>query len=101
MSLLHYNEEEIRERLVFFPNWSYRENRLYRSYVFRNFREALAFLVECGIEMERLNHHAEWKHVYNRVEVWLMTHEAGGITDLDFQLAELMDTAYHKYQQPF
>lgn len=99
MSLLHYNEKEIRERLIFFPEWKYQDGKLYRCYEFRHFREALAFMVECGIEAERLNHHPEWKNVYKQVEVWLVTHDSAGVTDLDFQLAEAMDSAYHKYKR--
>ena len=72
------------------PNgWSENNNALYRKIEFKNFSEAFAFMVRVAMEAERMNHHPLWTNVYNKVEIWLSTHDAGDIiTDRDVKLAE-------------
>ena len=62
-----------------------------RSYRFGSFREAMAFMLRAAFEAEAANHHPEWSNVYNRVEVRLTTHDAGGLTERDLALAAAMD----------
>ncbi len=62
-----------------------------RSYRFRNFRDAMAWMTRAAFEAEALDHHPEWSNVYNRVEVRLTTHDAGGLTEKDISLAERME----------
>jgi 4a-hydroxytetrahydrobiopterin dehydratase len=70
-------------------NWIEKDNTLYRKIEFKNFSEALAFMVRAGLEAEKMNHHPLWTNVYNKVEIWLSTHDAGDIvTEKDVQLAE-------------
>lgn len=70
-------------------NWSDENNSLYRKFEFKNFSEAFAFMVRVAIEAERINHHPKWTNVYNTIEVWLSTHDAGDIiTGKDVKLAE-------------
>jgi 4a-hydroxytetrahydrobiopterin dehydratase len=70
-------------------NWTEQKNTLYRKIEFKNFSEALAFMVRAGLEAEKMNHHPLWTNVYNKVEIWLSTHDAGDIvTEKDVQLAE-------------
>ncbi len=70
-------------------NWVEKNNTLYRKIEFKNFSEALAFMVRAGLEAEKMNHHPLWTNVYNKVEIWLSTHDAGDIvTEKDIQLAE-------------
>jgi 4a-hydroxytetrahydrobiopterin dehydratase len=70
-------------------NWVEKDNTLYRKIEFKNFSEALAFMVRAGLEAEKMNHHPLWTNVYNKVEIWLSTHDAGDIvTEKDVQLAE-------------
>jgi 4a-hydroxytetrahydrobiopterin dehydratase len=70
-------------------NWIEKDNTLYRKIEFKNFSEALAFIVRAGLEAEKMNHHPLWTNVYNKVEIWLSTHDAGDIvTEKDVQLAE-------------
>ena len=70
-------------------DWSENNNSLYRKIEFKNFSEAFAFMVRVAIEAERMNHHPLWTNVYNKVELWLSTHDAGDIiTDRDVKLAE-------------
>jgi len=73
--------------------WHHDEDRdaISRSYRFANFSEAFAFMVRVALVAEKLNHHPEWKNVYNRVDVTLTTHSTGGLTSLDFRLAGRMD----------
>jgi 4a-hydroxytetrahydrobiopterin dehydratase len=70
-------------------NWSDENNSLYRKFEFKDFSEAFAFMVRVAIEAERINHHPKWTNVYNTIEVWLNTHDAGDIiTGKDVKLAE-------------
>ena len=70
-------------------NWVEKNNTLYRKIEFKNFSEALAFMVQAGLEAEKMNHHPLWTNVYNKVEIWLSTHDAGDVvTEKDVQLAE-------------
>lgn len=75
------------------PNWSYDESRkaLFRQIVFRDFSEALGFIVRVGMEAEKADHHPEWTNVYNCLDIWLTTHDSGGVSQLDFALAGLID----------
>jgi len=74
-------------------NWIEQNNSLYRKIEFKNFSEALAFMVQAGLEAEKMNHHPLWTNVYNKVEIWLSTHDAGDIvTEKDVQLAEKINT---------
>ncbi|MGI9263105.1 MAG: 4a-hydroxytetrahydrobiopterin dehydratase, partial [Woeseiaceae bacterium] len=57
---------------------------------FRNFSDAFGFMTSAAIEAEKMDHHPEWFNVYNKVDIYLTTHSAGGLTDLDFQLAKKM-----------
>jgi 4a-hydroxytetrahydrobiopterin dehydratase len=61
-----------------------------RTFKFRTFRDALAWMVRAGFEAEAMDHHPEWRNVYNRVEVRLTTHDADGLTDKDVELARRM-----------
>jgi len=72
--------------------WEEKNNSLYRKFEFKDFSEAFAFMTRVAIEAEKMNHHPLWTNVYNKVEVWLSTHDAGDIvTDKDRKLAEKID----------
>ena len=62
-----------------------------KTYKFRNFSEAFGWMARTALAAEKLNHHPEWRNVYNVVEVVLATHSIGGLSDLDIKLAEIMD----------
>ena len=62
-----------------------------RTFTFRNFSEAFAFMTRVALAAEKLDHHPDWSNVYKTVEVRLNTHDAGGLTELDFKLAGKMD----------
>lgn len=74
-------------------SWEERENKLHKTFEFKDFREAISWMVRASFEIERLNHHPEWSNVYNKVEVQLCTHDAGNkVTSKDHELAKALDS---------
>jgi 4a-hydroxytetrahydrobiopterin dehydratase len=72
--------------------WKEEKNTLYKKFEFKDFSEAFAFMTRVAMEAERMNHHPLWTNVWNRVEIWLSTHDAGDIvTDKDRKLAQKID----------
>lgn len=84
-------EEAIREALASLPGWALVDGRLHREYSFPDFVAAFAFMAGVALVAESMNHHPEWSNVYGRVRVDLLTHDAGGITELDVTLARRME----------
>jgi 4a-hydroxytetrahydrobiopterin dehydratase len=84
-------ESDVRTRLAAFPAWTYEGGRLHREFLFAGFSEAFGFMARAALFAEKIDHHPDWSNVWNRVTVNLQTHDAGGVTDLDFRLAEEMD----------
>jgi 4a-hydroxytetrahydrobiopterin dehydratase len=74
--------------------WSGDETRIAKCYRFSSFGEALAFMVEVALYCERVNHHPEWKNIYDKVWVELATHDAGKVTEKDQALAARMEAVY-------
>jgi 4a-hydroxytetrahydrobiopterin dehydratase len=72
--------------------WQLQDDSLHAQWQFKNFLQAMAFMNAVAEVAERMNHHPEWSNVYNRVNVRLTTHDAGGLTALDFELAQAMDS---------
>jgi 4a-hydroxytetrahydrobiopterin dehydratase len=71
--------------------WTLLDEKLHREFRFESFIAAFGFMTSAAIEAEKMDHHPEWFNVYNKVSVDLTTHDAGGITELDFQLAKKMN----------
>ena len=72
--------------------WKEENNALYKKFEFNNFSEAFAFMTRVAMEAEKMNHHPLWTNVWNRVEIWLCTHDAGDIiTDKDRKMADVID----------
>ncbi len=72
--------------------WQEEHNRLHRTFIFPDFSVAFAFMTRVAIEAEKMNHHPLWTNVYNKVEIWLSTHDAGDIvTEKDRLLAAAID----------
>jgi 4a-hydroxytetrahydrobiopterin dehydratase len=72
--------------------WKEENNALYKKFSFANFQEAFAFMTKVAFIAEKMNHHPRWTNVYNSVEIWLSTHDAGNtVTDKDRKLAEKID----------
>lgn len=72
--------------------WEEKNNALYRKFEFKDFSEAFAFMTRVALEAEKANHHPKWTNVYNTVEFWLNTHDAGDVvTAKDHALAKKID----------
>ena len=86
------SSDAVQDQLKALENWSLHEAKLNRAFKFANFVEAIGFITRAAIEAEKMDHHPEWCNDYNKVNVQLTTHSAGGITELDFALARIMDS---------
>lgn len=72
--------------------WTKTQNKLYRKFEFADFSEAFAFMTRVALAAEKMNHHPLWTNVYNKVEIWLNTHDAGDVvTEKDEKLAKKID----------
>ena len=75
--------------------WQEQNNQLKRSFKFKNFIDAFAFMTKVAFAAEKLNHHPNWSNVYNQVDIILTTHDAGNtVTEKDWQLAKKIDEIY-------
>ena len=82
---------EIAQRLEDLGGWGLEDDKLAREFVFGDFNQAFGFMTRAALVAERLDHHPEWFNVYATVRVQLTTHDAGGISELDFELAAAMN----------
>jgi 4a-hydroxytetrahydrobiopterin dehydratase len=89
-----YSKEEVLENIKHLKDWQLSENSISKEFKFKNFVDAFGFMTKVAFEAEKLNHHPEWKNVYNRVTISLSTHDAGGLTELDFKLAGLIEKLF-------
>jgi len=87
----------ITRRLEELPGWSAVNGQLQREFRFPGFPEAFAFMAACALEAEKLNHHPDWSNSWATVRIALTTHDAGGITELDFQLAAKMEAHARRF----
>ena len=76
------------------PDWKLAGDAIERRFVFRDFSEAFAFMTRVAMAAEKMDHHPEWSNVYKTVDVRLSTHDAGGLTELDFDLARRIDRIF-------
>lgn len=84
-------DAEIQNRLSQLPGWTVAQGKLHREYKFKDFVQAFGFMTSAALVAESMNHHPEWFNVYHTVRVDLMTHDVGGISELDFTLAGRME----------
>ena len=86
--------DAIEEALADTPHWSLTRDgkAIARKFEFRNFSEAFGFMARAALAAEKLDHHPEWSNVYKTVHVELTTHDASGLTELDFKLAKRMNS---------
>ena len=86
-------DAEIAQALTEVDGWELLKDRpaIFKKFKFTDFRTAWSFMEDVAMEADDMSHHPEWLNVYNRVEVTLTTHDVGGLSDLDFDLAAIMD----------
>ena len=89
-----YGVLERRRELAKLKNWKKVRGReaIFKSFRFGNFNAAFGFMTRVALMADRMDHHPEWFNVYNRVDVTLTTHDAGGVTERDVALAKFMDS---------
>lgn len=91
------NESQIEERLVSLSGWNFENDMISKKFEFSNFKEALGFIVQVGIEAELLEHHPNLSNVYSQVTIALQTHDVGNkVTERDFELATRIEGILNK-----
>lgn len=90
------SSEDVTARIASLPEWSVADGKLHRQYQFADFTYAFAFMAAVATVAGKMDHHPDWQNVYNRVTVDLSTHDAGGITTLDCDLAAAMEEIFSK-----
>ena len=95
--LKKYTPTQIKDALQNFNStlneeWCIENNKLYKTFIFKNFNSAFEFMEKVAADAERLNHHPEWSNLYNKVEIMLITHDVNGISNRDFELAKAIET---------
>lgn len=85
------SEEDIEKKLLRFPDWEYHDNAIHAEFEFDSFKDCFSAMSRIAFECEALNHHPEWTNVYNVLNISLSTHDADGVTNKDFKLAEAID----------
>ena len=93
MAIEQLSEAEREDALEGLPDWDWDEGRaaITRSFAFADFSEAFAFMTRVALLAEKADHHPEWSNVWNRVEIALTTHDAGGLSHKDIELAEAIE----------
>lgn len=90
--MMRLSENDIIEELKNLPGWSVVNEKLHKEFQFESFNQAFGFMTRAAMEIEKMNHHPEWFNVYNRLTVELTTHDAGGITKNDVNLAKILNS---------
>jgi len=85
------SQAEIEERLRGLEGWRLKSGKLHREFAFADFNEAFGFMSRVALAADQMDHHPEWFNVWSRVVVNLTTHDAGGVSPKDFELAAIMD----------
>ncbi len=85
------SERTIEERLEKLEGWEYVDGAIEASFEFKNFKEAFSVMTLIAFECEAQNHHPDWSNVYNSLNIRLNTHDAGGVTEKDFELAHAIE----------
>jgi 4a-hydroxytetrahydrobiopterin dehydratase len=94
--------ELARRRLASVTHWRHDEHRgaITREFTFTDFAQAFAFMTQVALMAEKSNHHPEWFNVYNRVDITLTTHDVGGLSQRDIDLARYADETFERFAAP-
>ncbi len=90
--MIRLSQTDIDEELKSLPGWSVVNEKLHKEFQFDSFNQAFGFMTRAAMEIEKMNHHPEWFNVYNKITVELTTHDAGGITKNDVNLAKILNS---------
>ena len=90
--MIRLTQLEIDEHMKKLPGWSVVNEKLHKEFQFESFNQAFGFMTRAAMEIEKMNHHPEWFNVYNRITIELTTHDAGGITKNDVNLAKILNS---------
>ena len=93
------SDQEIERQIKVLQGWNVVNGKLKRTFEFSNFVEAFGFMTKVALESEKLNHHPEWHNVYNKLDIDLVTHDIGGISNYDIKLAGAISRLYHEESQ--
>ena len=92
MDLEKLTQEVIEKELQNLSGWTLINGKLHKDFQFDSFNSAFGFMTKAAMEIEKMNHHPEWFNVYNQLSVDLMTHDAGGVTQNDVDLARILNS---------
>ncbi|NMI82198.1 4a-hydroxytetrahydrobiopterin dehydratase [Marine Group I thaumarchaeote] len=90
--MMKLSQTDIDEELKSLPGWSVVNEKLHKEFQFDSFNQAFGFMTRAAMEIEKMNHHPEWFNVYNKITIELTTHDAGGITKNDVNLAKILNS---------
>ena len=92
------SDEQLELSLIDLAEWRMKDQKLFRALHFKDFNKAIEFMNQVAITAEAMDHHPEWSNVYNKVEIYLVTHSEGGITQLDIDLAREIDSHFSTFK---
>ena len=92
MTIEKLSSDAIENELKSLDGWSVVNGKLHKDFQFDDFNQAFGFMARASMHIEKMNHHPEWFNVYNKLSVDLMTHDAGGITQNDINLAKILNS---------
>ncbi|EGG41387.1 4a-hydroxytetrahydrobiopterin dehydratase [Candidatus Nitrosarchaeum limnium] len=90
--MMRLSQADIEEELKNLPGWKIVNEKLHKEFQFESFNQAFGFMTRAAMEIEKMNHHPEWFNVYNKITIELTTHDAGGITKNDVNLAKILNS---------
>ncbi len=90
--MMRLSQIEIEEELKNLPGWIIVNEKIHKEFQFESFNQAFGFMTRSAMEIEKMNHHPEWFNVYNKITIELTTHDAGGITKNDVNLAKILNS---------
>ena len=92
------SDEQLEQFLIELAEWRIKDKKLFRVLRFKDFNKAIEFMNQVAITAEAMDHHPEWSNVYNKVEIYLVTHSEGGITQLDIDLAREINSHFNTFK---
>jgi 4a-hydroxytetrahydrobiopterin dehydratase len=94
--LIKFTKTEIEKTIKKLSNWTYHDNAIHATFKFNNFKDTFFVMEQIALIAEKINHHPNWSNVYNVLKVSLTTHDAGGLTNKDFELAAMINGVVKK-----